>query len=201
MRVLVLGGSGMLGHKLWQVFASSFDTYVTLHRDFNSYKQYKLFDKSRSIDHISAEDFDSVARAIVEVKPDVVVNCIGIVKQAEAAKDPLASIEINALFPHRLAKLCRADKVRLIHISTDCVFSGSKGNYKESGFIVPPEDPEPIAAAIRRAVSDDALVDRAAELNAKVARERLDQDVIRPQVIAMYEKIAAQGAVKRGQVK
>jgi hypothetical protein len=71
----------------------------------------------------------------------------------------------------------------------------------ESGFIVPPEDPEPIAAAIRRAVADDALVDRAAELNAKVARERLDQDVIRPQVIAMYEKIAAQGAVKRGQVK
>jgi len=71
----------------------------------------------------------------------------------------------------------------------------------ESGFIVPPEDPEPIAAAIRRAVSDDALVDRAAELNAKVARERLDQDVIRPQVTAMYEKIAAQGTVKRGQVK
>jgi glycosyltransferase involved in cell wall biosynthesis len=61
----------------------------------------------------------------------------------------------------------------------------------ESGFIVPPEDPEPIAAAIRRAVSDDALVDRAAELNAKVAQERLDQKIIRPQVIAMYEKIAA----------
>jgi hypothetical protein len=61
----------------------------------------------------------------------------------------------------------------------------------ETGFIVPPEDSEPIAAAIRRAVSDDALVDRAAELNAQTARERLDQAVIRPQVIAMYEKVAA----------
>ena len=71
----------------------------------------------------------------------------------------------------------------------------------ESGFIVPPEDPELIAAAILRAVSDDALVDHAAELNAQVSRERLDQNIIRPQVIAMYEKIAAQGAVKRGQVK
>ena len=71
----------------------------------------------------------------------------------------------------------------------------------QTGFIVPPEDPETVAAAIRRAVSDDALVDRAAELNAKVARERLDQEIIKPQVIAMYEKIAAQGAVKRGQVK
>jgi glycosyltransferase involved in cell wall biosynthesis len=61
----------------------------------------------------------------------------------------------------------------------------------ESGLIVPPEDPEPIAAAIRRAVSDDALVDRAAELNSKIAQERLDQAIIRPQVIAMYERIAA----------
>jgi glycosyltransferase involved in cell wall biosynthesis len=60
----------------------------------------------------------------------------------------------------------------------------------EMGFIVPPEDPEPIAAAIRRAVSDDALVDRAAELNAALARERIDQKIIRPQVIAMYEKVA-----------
>ena len=122
----------MLGHKLWQIFAHRFDTYVTLHRDFNSYKQYKLFDKARSIDHVSAEGFDSVARAIDTVRPAVVVNCIGIVKQAEAAKDPLASIEINALFPHRLARLCRTKGIRLIHISTDCVFSGRKGNYKES---------------------------------------------------------------------
>jgi len=122
----------MLGHKLWQVFASRFDTYVTLHRGFNSYKQYRLFDKARSIDHVSAEDFDSVARAITEFKPDVVVNCIGIVKQAEAARDPLTSIEVNSLFPHRLARLCRTKGIRLIHISTDCVFSGHKGDYKES---------------------------------------------------------------------
>jgi len=124
----------MLGHKLWQVFASRFDTYVTLHRDFNSYKQYELFDKARSIDHVSAEGFDSVARAIDTVRPAVVVNCIGIVKQAEAAKDPLASIEVNSLFPHRLARLCRTRGTRLIHISTDCVFSGLKGNYEENDF-------------------------------------------------------------------
>ena len=60
----------------------------------------------------------------------------------------------------------------------------------EMGFIVPPEDPEPIAEAIRRAVSDDKLVDRAAELNAQLAKKRIDRAVIRPQVIAMYEKVA-----------
>jgi len=67
----------------------------------------------------------------------------------------------------------------------------------KNGFIVPPEDPEVIADAIRRAVSDDALVDQAAELNAQIARERLDENVIRPQVIAMYNKISAEIAMKR----
>jgi glycosyltransferase involved in cell wall biosynthesis len=66
----------------------------------------------------------------------------------------------------------------------------------ERGFIVPPEDPEPIAAAIRRAVTEDVLVDRAAELNTQTAQERLDQEKIRPQVIAMYEKIAAHASNK-----
>lgn len=66
----------------------------------------------------------------------------------------------------------------------------------ETGLIVPPEDPEPVAAAIRRALSDDALVNRAAELNARVARERLDESVIRPQVIAMYKKIADQARIR-----
>ena len=68
----------------------------------------------------------------------------------------------------------------------------------KTGFIVPPEDPEPIAAAIRRAVLDDALVDGAAELNARLAEERLDQSVIQPQIIALYEKVAAQARLKRG---
>ncbi len=131
-KVLILGASGMLGHKLWQVFAGRFDTYVTLHRDLGSYRQYKLFDPTRSVCHVSVQDFDSVVRAIDAVRPALVINCIGIVKQAEAAKDPLISIEVNALFPHRLARLCQEREIRLIHISTDCVFSGRKGNYSEN---------------------------------------------------------------------
>lgn len=131
IRVLILGGSGMLGHKLWQVFAGQFDTYVTLHRDFEAYKRYKLFNPERAVHCVSAEKFDSIASAIERVQPAVVVNCIGIVKQAEAAKDPLVSIEINALFPHRLARLCQGKGIRLVHISTDCVFSGHKGDYRE----------------------------------------------------------------------
>ncbi|MFC1848222.1 dTDP-4-dehydrorhamnose reductase family protein [Chloroflexota bacterium] len=134
MIVLILGGSGMLGHKLWQVISERFDTYVTLRRGFDSYDRYRLFDREHTVDYVSAENLDSIARAIAKVEPNVVINCIGIVKQAEAAKDPLDSIEVNALFPHRVAKICRQDGIRFIHISTDCVFSGRKGNYKEEDF-------------------------------------------------------------------
>jgi hypothetical protein len=64
----------------------------------------------------------------------------------------------------------------------------------EMGFIVPPEDPEPVAEAIRKAVMDHGLVDRAAERNASLARERLDQTLIRPQVVAMYKRVAPKKA-------
>jgi dTDP-4-dehydrorhamnose reductase len=68
------------------------------------------------------------------VQPDVVINCIGVVKQQGAAKDPVTCLNINSLFPHRLGRLCQATRSRLIHVSTDCVFSGRKGNYTEQDF-------------------------------------------------------------------
>ena len=132
MKVLVLGGSGMLGHKLWQVFSSRFDTYVTVRKGFDSYERYGLLTPARTMDNVSAQDLDSVIRAMDRVRPTVVMNCIGIVKQAEVARDPVASTEINSLFPHRLARLCQSKGIRLIHMSTDCVFSGRKGNYSEN---------------------------------------------------------------------
>jgi dTDP-4-dehydrorhamnose reductase len=131
-KVLILGGSGMLGHKLWQRLAPEFDTHATFRQAPHHYSAYGMFDPARSIGHVSAEDFDSVVRALASVRPEVVVNSIGVIKQDATAKDPLKSISVNALFPHRLAHACRAANARLIHISTDCVFSGRSGNYKET---------------------------------------------------------------------
>ncbi len=125
MKVLILGGSGMLGHKLWQTCAEHFETYATLRQTSDPVAYFTRAAPSCVVGQVSAQDFDSVARALATVRPDVVVNCIGIVKQAAAAKDPLSSIAINSLFPHRLAQLCRAAGSRLIHVSTDCVFSGA----------------------------------------------------------------------------
>ena len=131
MRVLVLGGSGMLGHALWQAFRDRFDTYVTLRGGANEYPG--LFGVGHVLEGVSANDFDTVVKAVGAVRPDAVVNAIGIIKQAAAAKDdPLACLTVNALFPHRLAALCEAGGARLVHMSTDCVFSGRTGGYRES---------------------------------------------------------------------
>ena len=122
----------MLGHKLWQVMSHHADTFVTFRQTPPTYDNYQLFDTSRAVSFVSAQDFDSISKAFAFVRPTVVINCIGIVKQGSAAKDPLMSISINGLFPHRLALLCQASGVRLVHISTDCVFSGRKGGYREN---------------------------------------------------------------------
>ena len=81
---------------------------------------------------IDAENSDSLVEIFNTFSPNLVINCIGVVKQAEKAVNPLTIIPINSLFPHRVANLCRLAGVRFIHISTDCVFSGSKGNYVET---------------------------------------------------------------------
>jgi len=132
MKVLILGGSGMLGHKLWQILASRCDTYATLRRSPPQFLHSLNLDRSHAIEGVSVEDFDSVTRAIAKIQPNVVVNCIGIVKQDAAGKDPISSITVNSLFPHRLARLTANSGARLIHLSTDCVFSGRHGNYSES---------------------------------------------------------------------
>jgi dTDP-4-dehydrorhamnose reductase len=140
VRVLILGGSGMLGHKLYQVCAERFEVYTTFRQSAKVCKQNELFDQSRVISNVSTDNIDNVVKAFAKVQPSVVVNCIGVVKQDIAALDPLTSISINALFPHRLAVMCRAANARLIHLSTDCVFSGRKGNYVEED----PSDAEDI---------------------------------------------------------
>lgn len=132
MRVLILGGAGMLGHKLWQVYRQRFDTWVTVRGHPRDYAMYQLFDPERMIGGVDAFDFDAVVRALATVRPDAIVNCIGIIKQLPTAKDPFISLTVNSLFPHRLANLCTAAGIRLIHISTDCVFSGRKGMYTET---------------------------------------------------------------------
>lgn len=131
MRILILGGDGMLGHRLFRHLAGRHDVAVTLRRDLADYAAYGMFDATNAFAAVSASDQTRLLEVFGEFQPDAVVNCIGIVKQRKSAKDAIASLEINALLPHRLNLLSRTAGARLVHLSTDCVFSGAKGGYRE----------------------------------------------------------------------
>ncbi|TPK79045.1 SDR family oxidoreductase [Mesorhizobium sp. B2-4-17] len=132
-KLLVLGASGMLGNAVFRFFSTSpgFQTFGSI----RSRSHQRLFSEEVSGNLVNlpdAENPDALLDLFADVAPDVVVNCIGLVKQLSSASDPLAAIPINAILPHRLARLCRIAGARLIHISTDCVFDGADGNYSES---------------------------------------------------------------------
>jgi len=132
MKILVLGATGMLGHKLMQVLSRSYDVFGTVRGKSASYKPHPVLGGLSLYGDTHAEDLDSIVKVLAQVRPDVVVNCIGVIKQHPLSSDTLHSITINSLFPHRLQRLCKTSGARMIHISTDCVFSGRKGYYIES---------------------------------------------------------------------
>ena len=132
MKILVLGATGMLGHKLLQGLSPGHEVWGTVRCRPAQAPEIPGFDKANLIGEVSAGDLGSIRQALEAVAPDVVLNCIGIVKQIDAAKDAITSIAINALLPHQLAELCAHSGARLIHFSTDCVFSGRSGPYRES---------------------------------------------------------------------
>lgn len=131
MRLLILGGGGMLGHKLVQTFHDDFETWTALRGSAHAYARYGLFDPARTLSGVDVSNGDSLVDAFSRVRPDAVINCVGIIKQLPTAHDPVSSLTINSLLPHRLQRLCLASGARLIHFSTDCVFSGRRGMYTE----------------------------------------------------------------------
>jgi dTDP-4-dehydrorhamnose reductase len=131
MKILILGGSGMLGHCLWVQLSKSHDVWVTVRGSGKRIPDLPGVDRSHIRDDVDMLDFDNVIRAFAAVQPDLAINCVGLVKQHPLSQDPLSVIELNARLPHRLSLVCRTARIRLIHISTDCVFSGRTGKYTE----------------------------------------------------------------------
>ncbi len=133
MRILVLGASGMLGNAMVRMLSEKTDWQV--HGTVRTESSKRFFQETIAknlIAGVDVEQQDSLTQAFIFTRPDAVINCIGLVKQLAEADDPLAAIPINALLPHRLARLCDVAHARLVHMSTDCVFSGAKGMYTEA---------------------------------------------------------------------
>lgn len=132
MKVLVFGANGMIGSAMFRVLSEKKEWEVrgTLRSD-NLKRFFPEVLASRLISGVDVEKHDALVRVFAQVQPDVVVNCVGLTKHHREAEDPLLAIPLNALLPHRMADLCAATGSRLVHVSTDCVFSGTRGGYVE----------------------------------------------------------------------
>jgi dTDP-4-dehydrorhamnose reductase len=131
MRAIVLGAAGMLGHKLLQRLRADHEIAGTIRESAPDTNLLRILPGIKLYPDVHADDLSSLERAIDDWGAQVVLNCIGVIKQTKAASDPITSTTINSLHPHRLAQLTAARGARLIHFSTDCVFSGRRGNYVE----------------------------------------------------------------------
>ncbi|EGR1465970.1 SDR family oxidoreductase [Vibrio cholerae] len=133
MKILIVGTTGMLGYSLFTNL-SEHDGYEVFGTVRNILGKEKFFEEylDNLIFDIDVNDFSRLKFAIETIKPDVVINCIGLIKQHDISKQHINAIEINSLLPHKIAQVCDGISAKLIHFSTDCVFSGKTGKYIES---------------------------------------------------------------------
>lgn len=131
MRILVLGGDGMLGHRLLRTLGAAHEVKVTLRRALGEYAPTGLFGPANAFEGIDARAPQALREVLERYRPEAAINAIGLVPQRADEQDMVGNLEVNALFPHKLARMCRDVGARLIHISTDAVFSGERGGYSE----------------------------------------------------------------------
>ncbi len=131
MRILIFGGGGMLGHKLVQILQTDFDVWISLRSGYEKYEQFGIFEKNKIVEGLDVLDYKKLKKAIEKVKPDIVINAVGIIKQLPSSENVINTVSTNSILPHQMSEICLENKCYFIHISTDCVFDGKKGNYTE----------------------------------------------------------------------
>ncbi len=131
MKILLLGGNGMIGHEFFQVLKKNHEVKVTLRQNLDHYSRFGLFNEENSFSNVDVRSIERLEEVIAQFLPDAVINAVGITKQLVGPENLKTTIEVNALFPHRLTELCKRFNARMIQLSTDCVFSGKKGFYSE----------------------------------------------------------------------
>jgi dTDP-4-dehydrorhamnose reductase len=131
LKVLIFGATGMLGHKLYQVLKPGHDVVGTIRSGYKTISRYGFMEPTILVPRFDALQPNASKQVIESIQPDVVINCIGVIKPLMPKVGDTAATYLNAELPHEMYRICKPRGIRLIHISTDCVFTGKKGNYKE----------------------------------------------------------------------
>ena len=131
MRILILGASGLIGHRLFLTLREHYqDVFSTIHGDLTEFSQLKIYD-SNTFDKTDVRDFPRLESIMNSVNPDIIINCVGITKRRPVVNDLYHTIMVNAAFPHQLSAWAEIHRKKVIHFSTDCVFNGKEGDYTE----------------------------------------------------------------------
>jgi dTDP-4-dehydrorhamnose reductase len=170
-KILIIGGEGMIGSAIVKYFSQKKDLTIFTTVSSLAIKNSLLFKKCQKIfSKIDLEENKtSLPMIFNQISPDIVINCIGVVKQSTEISDYDKTIYLNAVLPHYLANLCANFNCRFIHISSDCVFSGTKGNYKE----IDSTDPEDLygkSKLMGETVNGNALTLRVSVIGHEIKR-------------------------------
>jgi len=132
MRIVILGGTGLIGHKLFHKLSQRFDNvYSLIHRAKAEFTHYGIFSGANTIELVDASDFRVLDGILLALQPEVIINCIGVTKRHPDAKNPKSCLILNSLLSHVLAEWGVRHNARVIVFSTDCIFDGKLGNYTE----------------------------------------------------------------------
>ena len=133
MRILILGGNGMIGHKMYQLISKVYiDTWITLRNNLSTYSFSQLYNSEKAVDNINLTNFEILGDTLYKINPDIIINACGITIRRGIDSLKSNSIILNSALPHFLNEWVTFNKKRLIHFSTDCVFTGSKGDYLDN---------------------------------------------------------------------
>ena len=133
MRILIFGAAGMIGHRIWleALNLKEVEVFGVIRKPRSHYKRFDIF-TDKILDQIDISDWQSVELLLEKIRPDVIVNAIGITIRKPEINDLEKSLSTNSFFPRRLLKWGQRSSSRVIHLSTDCVFDGSSGHYEET---------------------------------------------------------------------
>lgn len=134
MKILVLGGSGMWGHQAFLKLANHFgreNVACTLRKSRNHYDKIKIFQNATVYDFVDFTNFDKASEVLSNFKPTWIINCVGLTPRKYDIKNEQLFYQMNSDLPQKLTKWVKDNNSKLIHFSTDCVFTGKKGEYTE----------------------------------------------------------------------